>query len=260
MLNVALPEVKRFYRAAAAHLDAARALLDRCPEKGLSTRGHEVVYLSGYVVECSLKALLLTQYPRKKHPELVEWFKTEVKHNLERLRAELIDKGVNFPKGQTADLKLVHSRWYSEMRYDVRGWRSRRSRAGVPGRRTSVRLGERRMTVPQARKKSQAEKVQDQTTAQIFAALKKEFPDLPDDPSQVVYRYNPVSVRVRVISSRFVGKTSAERGAMVAAAYEPLPPDATDDITMELTLTPREAKQSYQRLSQEFDDPTGEYL
>lgn len=108
--------------------------------------------------------------------------------------------------------------------------------------------------------KFQNKKVQDKKTRLIFAALKKAFPDLPDDPGQVVYRYKQVSVRVRVVSSQFVGKTSAERGAMVAAAYESLPPDATDDVTMELTLTPREAKQSFQRLSQEFDDPTGEYL
>lgn len=123
MLNVALPEVKRFYRAAAAHLDAARSLLGQCPEKGLSTRGHEVVYLSGYVVECSLKALLLTQYPRAKHPEIVGWFIAELKHNLERLAVELTRKGVNIPKRRHESLKRVRAQWYSEMRYDIRAWR-----------------------------------------------------------------------------------------------------------------------------------------
>lgn len=104
-------------------------------------------------------------------------------------------------------------------------------------------------------KKTQDKKVQDKTTALIFAALKEAFPDLPDDPNQVVYRYNEASVRVRVVSAKFVGKTSAERYAMVGAAYEPLPPDATDDVTIQLTLTPRESKQSFQLVSQEFDEP-----
>jgi len=109
--------------------------------------------------------------------------------------------------------------------------------------------------MPQAVKK-----VQDKTTRAIYAALKTAFPEVPDDPGQVVYRYNPVAVRVRVISPKFVGKTSAEREAMVAAAFESLPPDATEDITLQLMFTPREAKQRHQLLSREFDDPTGEYL
>lgn len=126
VLNVALPEVKRLYRAAAAHLDAARALLSQCPEKGLSTRGHEVVYLSGYVAECSLKALLLTQYPQREHAELVAWFKSDLKHNLEWLKEKLAEKGVNFPREQKENLRRLRRQdegWSPEMRYDIRAWR-----------------------------------------------------------------------------------------------------------------------------------------
>ena len=99
-----------------------------------------------------------------------------------------------------------------------------------------------------------AVKAQDRTTARIYSALKDYFPDIPVDPTAVVYRYNPVCIRVRVVSSKFVGKTSDERDAMIQAAYEPLPPDATDDVTMELALTPRESKQSFQLVSREFDE------
>ena len=47
---------------------------------------------------------------------------------------------------------------------------------------------------------------------------------------------------------------------MVNAAFESLPPDAGEDISMQFMLMPREAKQSYRNLSQEFDEPTDAYL
>ena len=122
MLNLKYPEVRRFYRAAEAHRDAARLILDHCPERVTSTRGHQVVYLSGYVVECSLKALFLSAAPAKKHREIVGWFKAEVKHNLERLRVELSKCGVDFPRIQLEHLKWVRTNWYSEMRYQTLAW------------------------------------------------------------------------------------------------------------------------------------------
>ena len=67
-----------------------------------------------------------------------------------------------------------------------------------------------------------AKKIQDDTTAQIFDALKKAFPELSDDPKKVVYRYNSVAVRVRVISPKFRGKSTAEREAMVNSAFDTL--------------------------------------
>ena len=122
MLNLHDPEVRRFYRAAVAHRDAARLLLDHCPERTASTRGHQVVYFSGYVVECSLKALFLSASPAKKHVEIVQWFKAEVKHNLERLRVELSKCGVVFPRIQLEHLRRVRTSWYSEMRYQTLAW------------------------------------------------------------------------------------------------------------------------------------------
>ena len=109
--------------------------------------------------------------------------------------------------------------------------------------------------MPRATKITESKKKQDATTKRIFQALKTAFPEIPEEQSQVVYRYNAVAIRVRVVSSKFVGKTGAEREAMVNAAYESLLPDATDDITMQITLTPREAKQSFQVVSHEFDEP-----
>ena len=105
-----------------------------------------------------------------------------------------------------------------------------------------------------------AKKVQDRITRQIFGALRQAFPDIPSEQAKVIYRYNPVAIRVKIVSSQFVGKTTAEREAMVNAAFESLPPDSTEDISMQFMLTPREAKQTFRMLSQEFDDPTDTYL
>lgn len=109
-------------RAAAAHLDAARELLHACPAGKGSTRGHEVVYLCGYTVECSLKALLLSRYPAKTHPDHLVRFKEQIKHNLEMLRNELMEKGVNFAKDQNESLRHIRRKWSSEMRYEVTHW------------------------------------------------------------------------------------------------------------------------------------------
>ena len=123
MLNLKFPEVRRFYRAAVVHLDAARILFEHCPSRAPSTRGHEVVYLSGYVVECSFKALLLSRFPLSRHASVVAWFKTDVKHNLERLKMELFQKSVSLPKNLSEHLKRISANWSSAMRYDVRAWK-----------------------------------------------------------------------------------------------------------------------------------------
>ena len=50
------PQVLRFVKAAAARLSAADVLLD-------NSKYLDATYLAGYVVECSLKALLLSYVP-----------------------------------------------------------------------------------------------------------------------------------------------------------------------------------------------------
>lgn len=111
--------------------------------------------------------------------------------------------------------------------------------------------------MPRAAKK--ARKIQDEATGRIYAALTTAFPGLPDDPGQVVYRYNPVAIRVRVISPRFSGKSMAEREELVNEALDCVPGEITEDITMQIMLTPREAKRP-DTVCREFDNPTGEYL
>lgn len=98
-------------------------------------------------------------------------------------------------------------------------------------------------------------KTQDEATAAIYTALRRAFPELPTTPEQVVYRYNPVALRVRVVTDRFAGKSTAERDEMVSQALKGVPPEVTEDITIQLMLTPDETGQ-LSLVQREFDHPT----
>ena len=68
-------------------------------------------------------------------------------------------------------------------------------------------------------------KRQDASTRQVFAALKRAFPDVPDDTAEVVYRYNPVAIRIRVVSRSFAGINDDRRDDAVMSALKELPKD-----------------------------------
>lgn len=104
-----------------------------------------------------------------------------------------------------------------------------------------------------------ATKVQNKKTQRIFAALKRGFPELSDQPEEVVYQYNPIAIRVRVISPKFRGKSSAEREQIVNDSLVSVPSKITEDITMLFMLSPEESKNPT-LLYREFDDPTDTYL
>ena len=105
-----------------------------------------------------------------------------------------------------------------------------------------------------------AKKIQDDGTRQIYAALKAAFPRLDSVRGRVVYRYNPVAIRVRVIDPSFAGLGSAKREWMVMQALRDVPREVLDDITMLIMATPDETEDPHQLLNLEFDDPTGSRL
>ena len=117
----------QLYRAATVHRDAAKQLVSLVPVRAQSYLGHEVVYLGGYVVECSLKSMVVSQTLPTKHPELLVEFKSEVKHNLDSLRVRLARRGVQLPTTVAAAFVLVRSIWAVEMRYNPK----RRQRSEV---------------------------------------------------------------------------------------------------------------------------------
>ncbi len=89
---------------------------------------------------------------------------------------------------------------------------------------------------------------------QISAALRPTFGE------QVrAYRYNSVSIRVRIVSERFAGLDRVGREELVNPLIERLPDDVQDDITILLLLTPAEHAKRFERLDLldiEFDEPT----
>ena len=120
MLRMDWPQVKRFARAASMHRAAARIVLDECPPKAYSILATEVIYLSGYVLECSLKALVLSNTPLKQHEKMIERFKADIKHDLEKLRLLLHEKGIEITKKNLTHFRQVFRIWNSEMRYEAK--------------------------------------------------------------------------------------------------------------------------------------------
>lgn len=104
-----------------------------------------------------------------------------------------------------------------------------------------------------------ATKIQDETTRTLYQAIRKAFPEVPDDIERVVYRYNPVAIRVKVVSKRFEGKDTDQRERMVMRALKTVPSNIVDDITMLLMFTPEEENEPH-LLSEEFEDPNGSRL
>ena len=79
------------------------------------------------------------------------------------------------------------------------------------------------------------------------------------------YRYNSASIRVRVIDSRFEGRSAEERDAMVEPHLERLPERTQADIMNLFTFAPSELEQTpatfrEHLLNTEFDDPSPSML
>jgi hypothetical protein len=107
--------------------------------------------------------------------------------------------------------------------------------------------------------KSSWEQKRTEETKSVEELLRKEFEAVD------AYRYNSASIRIRVIDSRFRGKSVDERDAMVEKHLSALPKDTQADIMTLLTFAPEEIEnpeinfRSY-FLNREFDDPTPSQL
>ena len=103
-------------------------------------------------------------------------------------------------------------------------------------------------------------KMQDRATALIHKKLKAAFPSLSDDPNDVVYRYNPASIRLRVTDPSFEGMSFERREAAIRSILQSLPSRVRTDITLILLLTPEECEDPTDLMNLEFDDPAGSRL
>lgn len=75
-----------------------------------------------------------------------------------------------------------------------------------------------------------------------------------DWPNVEAYRYNPASIRIRIIDERFRGKSKAERFNAVIPSIRQLPKDTEADVTMLVLLAPGEEAESLSNF--EFEHPT----
>jgi len=81
-------------------------------------------------------------------------------------------------------------------------------------------------------------------TKLVERVLRENFPDYPKDYPPIAYRYNPSSIRVRLVHKSFKGKSLSERDDMVLPVIETLPEKIQADIYILLLLSPDEAKRS----------------
>jgi hypothetical protein len=104
--------------------------------------------------------------------------------------------------------------------------------------------------------KSRWEKMRTEETRMVEKLLRKTF------PSTDAYRYNPASIRVRIIDPRFEGKSTEERDALVEPLLRQLPEEIQADIMNLITLYPDETSHSFKALiaNSEFEEPSPSIL
>ena len=101
---------RRYYRVAYQRLDDGTALLE-------ISRPRAAIYLTGYAVECILKALLLMSTPAADRAELLATFRGAIAHNIEWLRDRLVQRIGRLPVGENRQVSLVSS-WSTDLRYE----------------------------------------------------------------------------------------------------------------------------------------------
>ena len=81
-------------------------------------------------------------------------------------------------------------------------------------------------------------------------------------PGSDAYRYNSASIRVRIIDSRFAGKSAEERDELVEPLLAQLPEETQADIINLLTLSPGEPDESFKArfANEEFENPSRSML
>ena len=103
--------IRKMYGAAVHRLEAAEDL----------EQGHPLdsLYLAGYAIECSLKALILSQTPkRSRQKTFTEEFRGSVAHDFESLNSKLRLLKFHLPKEQLAKLRIANAIWSVDLRYE----------------------------------------------------------------------------------------------------------------------------------------------
>jgi HEPN domain-containing protein len=127
--NMALqrsPIARRFHRAAGKRLTEAMFLL----EHDFTTAA---VYLAGYAVECSLKAVILAYEPVADNPATVETFRGGKAHSFDWLlflldkRHAHVPRFLSLPRFLSREFELL-AEWSTELRYEPSDFENARAR------------------------------------------------------------------------------------------------------------------------------------
>ena len=103
---------KSYRRAATQRLQVAKFLLKH------SSHYLDVIYLAGYAVECSLKALILERTPKSKWSAVGEEISSGAKgHNLDFLKSSLNLRHCAIPHDTTESLDVIKCEWNTSLRY-----------------------------------------------------------------------------------------------------------------------------------------------
>jgi hypothetical protein len=103
-------DARRYYRVAYQRFDDGQALLRIGRSRG-------AIYLTGYAVECILKALLVISTPAGARAGVLAEFRGAVAHNIDWLRGRLIQRIGRLPVGENRHVSLVSS-WATDLRYE----------------------------------------------------------------------------------------------------------------------------------------------
>jgi HEPN domain-containing protein len=102
---------RKFIRAAGQRFIAVELLL----REGLN---FEAVYLAGYVIECSMKAVVLRNTLARNRKHFAgAYFKGRQGHNFEVLKKMLVDRGSRLPSSLSQELH--RTAWSTDLRYEV---------------------------------------------------------------------------------------------------------------------------------------------
>lgn len=98
----------------------------------------------------------------------------------------------------------------------------------------------------------------DTGTTMVEEILKAQYASGHSRAQVSVYRYNPVSIRIRVVDPDFHGVNHATREDIIWKVLEQLPEDIISDISVCLLITPEEQAESLMNF--EFDHPSPSIL
>lgn len=98
----------------------------------------------------------------------------------------------------------------------------------------------------------------DSDTEAVEELLREKYASAHPQAQVTVYRYNPVSIRIRVIDPDFHDLSRADREDIVWKILEKLPEEVVSDISVCLLITPDEKADSLMNF--EFDHPSPSIL